>query len=615
MAKVVRWKGHNIVRPGFGTFFNLDGMVNPDLTSEATVFVVGEAAAGQPMELLSAPVIHRFYSSDDMIREFQTGPLAEMAKFLFDPLIAGQREQGIELKGCNEVIAIKTNLSLQASYAVKDAVANTAFTLKDRLWGALGNSTWFKIEVSGTGLKFIAGRAVAPNIGSQDSSDTGGLFSITGVDEWFSLTYTGLDAAATMTFDGTTLTTTTTPAGDPDLSITCTGKTLTQVVSEINATGGGVYTAAVLRTDRAGILATYMDRFVGVNIRGVIGKAMGVSYDMVEWINVSCDYCEATWAGGYEPQAYVAETLLAGGALGDSSTTRIDSALKIASRFNVQYLASGFGGDSVGGGVTLSTANGYFTAHAANCNSLGVPRERLVFISNDDITKAAMYATVRAFNNANVICGNNRLYREGPDEVRTWMGPHTFAAACAAAMAGSPRATPLLWKRIKAYDFDFLAADFDPTVNADFNAAQQAGVNFLEMVDGYIQVANGHTTYSAEDNDGYCNIENRDAMQWWKIIQRRYRKRMIGTKGAGSITAQQILDLTNDANEIMANTNDPDFLLVPGTDEDGNYVRAAEGFTCSMSGGTYYIRGTCRFTTGVRMILDDIVALNPTATV
>lgn len=614
MPKSVRFRGSNIVRPGVVTYHNLDGLLNADLSSEASVLIIGEATAGQPQADAANPVVHTFKSSDSMIDTFVDGNLAECAKFLFDPAMSGQYARGgVPIRGCDTVYAIKTNLSVQSSRTLQDGAAHNALTIKDRLWGIIGDQTWFKIEASGTGIQLTTGRDVEPNVGSQASI----LFSITGTDEWLSVFYTGAALTATMTFDGTTFTTTT-AGGVDDISVVATNRTMTEFVSLINATagaGGGTYTAVVLRADRANVLATYMDRFAGVDIKPpALGKAMGVSYDIVAWVNASCDYCEATWVAGYEPQVY-AKTYLTGGALGDSSTGRITDALKVAARLNVRHIVSGWSGASVGGAVALSVINGYFNTHATNCNRLGSTKERHVYISSSDTTKAALYVTVGAFNNEYMCCGNNRLYREGPDNTKKWMGPHTFAAAVAAMCSGSPRATPMLWKKINACDFDFLATDFDPADDTDFYDAVNKGVIFLEADndDGGIRIAKGITTYNSEDNDGRTMLETVHARMWHKIILRRYQKRQIGMKSAGVLTADEILDITKDAHRVMADASDPDFLLVAGTDEDGNAVPAYYGLTCASSGGAFYVSGNVHFTTGVTWIFNDIAGRLPTS--
>lgn len=623
MPKSIRFKGASVYRPGVITFHNLDDLLNKDLSSEAAVLVIGEAAAGQPQASVTAPVVHTFQSSDAMIDTFISGNLAETAKFLFDPAKAGQYARGgVPIKGCDTVYAIKTNLSLQASFSVRDSYpgGNVAFTVEDRIWGALGNQTYINISAVATGLKFVAGRATAPNVGSQDSDDTGQRFSITGTDEWMSVVYTGGAVAATMTFNGTTWSTTTTGNVD-DISIIGTGLTLTELANLISTTAGGAggtYAATVLRADRANVVCTYMDRCTAVDIKGPAPAApntWGVSYDMVTWINSNCDYVSATWVAGYEPAVNAANAYLTGGAIGDSSSDRITYALQIASRLGIRHVVSGFDSDSVGGAVALATINPLFTTHATNCNRIGSIRERHVYISVDDATKAAMYTTLAAINNENVTAFNNRLYREGPADTKVWMNPHVSAAAVAAMCAGSPRATPMLWKVINASDTDFIATDFDPTNDTDFANGIKNGLCFFEIDpdDGGIRVAKGITTYSSEDNDGRIMMETVHARMWHKILLRRFQKRVIGQKSAGVLTGDEILDITKDAHRLMADPSDPDFLLVAGTDEDGNYVPAYQNLTVTSSGGAFYVTGQVHFTTGVTWIFNDIAGLMPTS--
>lgn len=619
MPKSVRFKGTDLWRPGVVTYHNLDGLLNLDLGAEAAAVVIGEATAGEPQVNATNPVVHAFTNANDMIAYFQGGNLAEAARFLFDPAKAGQTEQGVPIRGCKTVYAIKVNQSSQGSYTINDGAAHDCVTFKGRIYGALDNQTWFKLGVSGTGLKLTAGRDVAPDIGEQVSAT---LFSVTGIDEWLSVTYTGVAATATMAFDGTTFTTTTAGAVD-DLSIAVAGLTVQDLIDTINATASGDYTATLLRADRADTLAAYIDRFTGVNIRAVVASQMGVAWDIVEWTNNNSAYMEATWVGGYEPQTY-SKTYLAGGALGGTTesvgTTRVSWALKVATALSPRFLVSCFNADvddEAAGTTTLDTINAAFNLHATNTNVIGAPTERQVFITSDETTKAGAYTAISAFNNDFVACVIDELYRENELGVRAWMGTHCTACAVAAIMAGSPIATPLTHKYINAYNRRPVCTDFDPTDDTDFQNGISNGILFLESVPGSgIRVAKDITTHVSTDND---------ARRYLHIVEARIRHRVImrrlldgpftGTKGKGQRTAQQILRKVQEAHRQMADTDDPDFILVEGSDEDGNVIPPYRQLQVSITGDQVYITGEITFVEGINWIISDIRATLPQAVV
>jgi hypothetical protein len=613
MARSIRRFGTNITRPGVVTHHNLDGLINLDLGAEAAVLVVGEAYAGQPQANAATPVVHEFTDPQDMVDYFYSGNLADMARCLFDPAMAGQTEQGVPVGGCVTVYAIKTNQSTTATLNLVDSGSTTCLTLTDRYYGVLGNSTWAEIVVSGTGLQLTIGRDVAPDIGEQASI----LFSITGTDEWFSVTYTGVAATCTMDFDGTTFTTTTAGAVD-DLSIVAGTYTVSEMVSLINAAASGDYTAAILRADRTNTQFALCDEFAAVNIRAVVASQMGVTQDMVAWVNANSFYCTATWvrATTNEPDT-VTKSFLSGGTTGvTTAASVITDALRVASRYSPRFVCSGYNAPvGAGGAVTMALINAEFNTHATNCNALGVACERQVFICNADTTKAAMYATIGAFNNEYMAVVNNRIYRENAAGTRTWLGAHCAAAEAAAIMAGSPIATPLTHKYVNAADMDFVATDFDPNNDTDFNNAILYGLLFLETVPGTgIRFAKAITTYRLLDNDARTHLEVVEARIRHRVILRRALDvPEIGHKGRGTRTTDSILRAVIEAHRAMADPDDPDFILVEGTDAAGEVVPPYRNIRVSLSGDVVTVTGEVTFTEAITWIINDFRATLPSA--
>lgn len=625
MPRVVRKWGTDIVRPGVITHHNLSGLVNLDLSDAAAVFICGEADAGEPQAAATSPVVHEFTDPQDMIDRFQSGNLADMARCLFDPAMSGQTEEEVPIQGVRTVYAVKTNQSTQAQFILLDTYAgggNSCLTLKDRYWGAIGNSTWFKIETSGTGFQLTIGRDVEPEIGEQASK----LFSITGVDEWMSVTTTAAFTGATAKLDYNVATpghfVLDSSIALEDMDITVGTMTLAELASLINAFDphgtGPVYAATILRSDRNTVAASYMDDQTLADCKSpAVLKLEGVSYDVVEWVNASSFYCEATWVAGAELQpATKTKTYLAGGATGATSNiSYITDALKVAARFSPRFVVSGYNTSVNGGAIVLSTINTEFLSHASNCNGIGVPCERQVFICNDDTTKAAMYTTIGALNNEYVAVVNNTIYRENAAGTRAWLGAHCAAATAGAIMAGSPVATPLTHKYIRAYDTSFVATDFDPANDTDFANGINYGLLFLETVPGTgFRWAKGISTYRLEDNDARIHLEVVEARIRHKIILRRALDiPFIGHKGKGLRTAQAIERAVLEAHRAMSNPDDPDFILVWGTDDNGDPVPPYRNIRVQVAGSIVYVTGEVTFTIGVTFIFNDFRATLPSA--
>jgi len=622
MPRNIRWKGQTLYRPGAYTFTNMSALTNLDLGAERAIAIIGEADAGKPQASVSDPVYHVFTSAQQMIDTFQSGYLAEVARFAFGPALDGQDEDGVPIGGCDKVYVIKTNQSGQAELTLKDASANDALKIQDLIWGLKGNQTWAKVEASGTGIKIVVGRDNAPNIGEQDSSDASGVFAVAGTDEWISIGpaagFTG--PTATAAFDGTTLTMDSDTAGE-DTTFTATGKTIQELVAEINSFqfgGAQIYEATVLRPERAEVVATYMDEFAATAIAGV-ASFFGVSYDMVTWINANSVYVEATWLGGYVPDTFTT-TYLAGGTQGESTETTIKAALKVAKKINCRFLASAFSDATygAGGAIALSSVNGWITDSLNARNPIGGRSECQGFgcwNHASTLTLAQLVSDFASYNNEWFAVTQNEVYREGPSGTIQWMGAHCMAVAAAAIMAGSPIGTPLTFKYVRAYDFRSVATDFDPDESADFAAAINAGLLFLEADPGVgIRFAKGITTYKTSDNDGHIMLEVVESRLWLhRLLRRNVERPFIGHKGRGVRSANAYKGRVLDVLRAVSNTNDPDVLLIEGTDEQGNTVPPYRDISVWLSGDQLYCDGEITFTQGINWALNEFRATLPTA--
>jgi hypothetical protein len=594
----------------------MSGLANLDLGASASVVVVGEAGAGQHQALATTPVYSTFTDPQDMIDTFLDGNLADVATCLFRPALDGQKEGNSVIRGCDVVYAIKTNATTQASYTVQDGSSNNALTLKDRLWGLYGNNTWFTIDTSGTGFSLTIGRSVVPNVGSQ----TSGLFSITGTDEWVEFGITGAftGASCTLNFDGTDLVFNS-DIGTEDLTVTVGTKTMTEVINEVNAFAPittAAYSATLLRPNRANVAASYMDRTAApLNVFAANVKLWGVSYDVVTWVNASSSYCQATWVGGYEPTTYTA-TFLTGGTTGVSTATTIQDAFKTAKKLNARVLCSAYN-DAVGaaGAIALATVNGYVTTHLNQCNPVGGRVERQGFGCVSSTTKANLWTELQVINNEWYSVTNNTMRREDPNGTIAWLGAHCVAACAAGIVAGSPAATPLTQKYIRAYDMATVTADFDDGVDLDFNTAIENGLLFLEPDPGVgFRFAKGITTYKTEDNDGYTMIEVVGArLRLHRLMRLNMERPFIGSKGRGTRSANAYRGRALKVLQAAANPESDDFILIDGTDSDGNAVPAYRNVRVTLTGDQIVLKADVTFTQGINWTFNEFRATLPSA--
>jgi len=597
-------------------------LANLDIGIDAAIIVIGEADAGQPQANASNPVIHVFTDPQQMIDTFQTGNLAELARCAFDPALDGQDEDGVPIKGCSTVYAIKTNQSTQASHIVASVVGggSTALTLTDRIYGLLGNSTYFSTGVADiTGFVVMIGRLVAPNVGVQVSPS----FGVTSVDEWLQVGITAAftGASCTLSFDGTDLVFNSNIAAE-DLTVTCTGKTMAEIIQEINAfapIAGASYLATLLRGTRTGVLATYMDRTAApVDIFAADKKLWGTSYDVCEWVNANSVYAAATWNGGYRPANNYAVTYLAGGTTGLSTDAAFQAALKVARRLNARFLVNAFDDDMAIAGpavIALETLNGYVATHANTCNPIGGRSERQVFCCSNDITKAALYTWMENFNNEFLQIFGDKVYREGPDGIIAWLGAHCTATMAAAIMAGSPIGTPLTQKYVKCYDFTPVAADFDAADETDFSNSILKGFIILESDPGTgTRFAKGVTTYKTEDNDGHMYPHVVEEVLWvHRMLRKNVERPFVGHKGRGVRTANAYKGRAIKVLMALSNVNDPDVCFVEGTDDQGNPVPPFRNVRVWLSGDQIYLSADVCYAEGITFIFNELRATLPTA--
>ena len=616
MPRNIRWRGTTIYRPGMYTYTDLSGLQNIDLGAAASILVIGEAAAGQPQATAASPVYHAFTNPDDMGSTFQSGNLADVARFAFTPAASGQNEDGVPIRGCDSVYAVKTNQSTQAVATLQDGSAHDAFSIADRIWGLQGNQNWWKVETSGTGVTLTLGRENAPNIGSQTSP----VFGATDVDEWLSLTKTGNFAGSTLTvaFDGTSLVFDSSEVLE-DLTVTVAGKTMQDIIQEINAKdagSGSIYTAVLLRAARTNMLASYLDVLAApLDVYAGTKKLAGVAYDMVEWVNANSVYVTATWIGGYEPQTSTL-AYMAGGTLGYSTETTITEALKTAKKVNTRFLVMAYNEDvGSGSAVSLSLIQEHASTHADQCNPIGGRCERQVFVCTDSITKAALWTELEAINSDWLAAVNHEISRENPSGVVAWMGTHCTATAAAAIMAGSPIGTPLTQKYVRGYDYRPVAADFDDTEETDFAMAITKGLLFLELEAGVgIRFAKGISTYKTSDNDGHIMLEVVEERLWFsRILRRNVESTFIGHKGKGIRSANAYRGLIISVLQALSDPNSPDFIFVSGTDAQGNEIPPYRNIVVWLSGDQLRLGGEVTFTQGINWALNEFTATLPTA--
>jgi len=219
----VFFNGRLIVSPTTASVVNDDAMRNQNLTVRQRCCLVGRAAAGKPKTAL------RFGSPQEAQRELVSGELLDAVLAAFDP----SNETG----GPSTVVAVRVNPATQASLTLKDEGSNDVISLVSTNYGTLQNQIKVKIEAGSlSGLRPTVQRGqdyfTQDNVGRQA----------------FSVVYTGSEATATITVNGTQAVLAA-PAGTTVATIAFSEyPTVQDVVDRINAVAG--FSAEAL--DRSG---------------------------------------------------------------------------------------------------------------------------------------------------------------------------------------------------------------------------------------------------------------------------------------------------------------------------------------------------------------------------
>lgn len=658
----VRFQGRSLTRPGVFTHINVEALNNLLFGDTGVVVAIGEAVAGQPNASATAPTFHVFTDPRAMIDTLVDGRGAQAADLLFNPAKSGQTVGGIPIRGATKVVFLKTNQSTRATSTLKGADTTTdIIQLKDRVWGAEGNFTHVKLTFAvGSdavgGFLVEMGRDRKPNIGTQTSSALGRQTTFTGwdsltaalpdapaggaaLDAWWALQYLPAAAtAATVTYSPSTnaLTTAITGAAGDNLNITLSDfKTISDLIASINAHVSGRYRAVLLRPDRGSAATAVGDAVTAKDIFRTAGAggsdfwpAMGVAYDITKWINDNSAYAEATQltattsptgAGYQAPTTVATKRYFSGGAFGAHATNTtlladLQNALEAAKKVSARKVVSMF--DAAIGALTITSINNEFKTATDAVNDVKFPGEWQTYLALTTTTRAAAIQEAQRINNDFVtMCAGQQPKRVLLDGTEGYISEYGLACIAAGIMAGTPVGTPLTFKYIDALDVK--STGYDPTKLDDIEELLKGGVLHLELVPGKgFRFADGISTYSALDNDARRYLEVVEARLHLRASYRENLEDLfIGAKGKGSVTTRSILDRILAVNRVLADSNNPDQILIDSADENGKALPAYRNFKATLDGSVVRVTGEVTFTQGIRFILSEVFATPPRAVI
>lgn len=462
----VFFNGRLIVSPTTASVVNDDAMRNQNLTVGNIVALVGKAAAGAPKTAL------RFGSPQEAQKALVSGELLDAVLAAFDP----SNQTG----GPFQVVAVRVNPAVQATGVLKDAGAATVVDLKSTNYGLLQNQIKFKVEAASVdGLRVTV----------QQGNDYYSQDNI--ARRAFSVVYTGAEATATITVNGTQAILSA-PAGTPVATLALAEfPTVQDLVDRINAVAG--FAAEAL--DRSGTKAT-VNGLDFVTAQSVKTTAYVVRADLqavIDWINSTGEgFLTATRATGAGTKpAVVGWTFLTGGSDGTTTFNDWADAFEELQKIDVQWVTP-ISGDA----AIHALADG----HVAYMSNVGLKERRAIVGTESGTSDADAIAAAKALNSDRTSLVHLGHYNYDANGKLVLFAPYISAALLAGMFSGVNPGTPLTNKAIKVRG---LERDLrNPT---DTDQLINGGVLCLENTDQGYKVVKSISTWLVNDN--YNRVE------------------------------------------------------------------------------------------------------------
>lgn len=462
----VFFNGRLIVSPTTASVVNDDAMRNQNLTVGNVVALVGRSAAGEPKTAL------RFGSPQEAQRELVSGELLDAVLAAFDP----SNETG----GPFQVVAVRVNPATQATGTMKDASTATVVNLTSTNYGLGQNQIKFKTEAGSLdGLRVTVQRG--QDYYTQDNI----------ARRAFSVVYTGAEATATITVNGTQAILAA-PAGTTVATLALAEyPTVQDLVDRINAVTG--FAAEAL--DRNGPKATLnaLDYVTAQSVKTTAFVVRGDLQAVVDWINSAGEgFLTATRAAGVGTKPAVAAwTFLTGGSDGTTDFDDWSAAFEALESVDVQWVSP----------VSSDSAiHALADAHVAYMSNVARKERRAIVGTAVSTSDADAIAAAKALNSDRTSLVHLGHYNYDGDGNLVLMPPYISAALLAGMFSGVNPGTPLTNKTIKVRG---LERDLrNPT---DTDQLILGGVLCLENTEQGYKVVKSISTWLGNDN--YNRVE------------------------------------------------------------------------------------------------------------
>jgi hypothetical protein len=428
--------------------------------SSSNLVLIGPALGGKPAET------YWFSDYAEATHVLKGGDLLNGVKCAFSP--------GGELKP-QYVGTIRVNSATQAAATLKKTAADI-IDLKTIDYGNLVNQTQYKLEAGATGKKF------------SEKYRTLEYFQDNIKRESLKIQYIGAGTAATITINGTNITTTVTggPGGEDLTLVYASFPDIEAVVSYIN--GQAAYTAEVI-SGQEKAASNELDYITAQDIKTAEITLVSDVQALIDTINEST-YFEATLHSGANrdvPDNVATFTYMSGGTEGANTATEWTAILTAIQQKNIQLL----------GGMTEDSAiQALIKAHIETTNSVTGKSELKSIVGATAQTLAGAKITAAAMNNSAIATCYKKFKWYDYNNVAADFTSMHYAAQLLGQASALDLNVPMTYKHLNDTDLSYT----DCGTLTEIEEAIEAGVIVAEKTPaGIIRTVRSVTSYQSND--------------------------------------------------------------------------------------------------------------------
>jgi len=560
----VFFNGRLIVSPATASVVN-DSALQPQSASVGNVVaLVGRSAGGKPNSIL------RFGSPQEAARMLVSGELLDAVNAAFDP--------SPETGGPESVVAVRVGTATQSTGTLKDSGNATVVNLSSANYGIRENQVQYKVEAgSNAGLRVTVKRG--NDYYSQDNLQR----------RAFSIVYTGAQATATMTINGTQVVLAA-PAGTTVATIDLTQYTsVIDLVDRINVVAG--FEAEVLDGNYNALALQGLDFVTAQSVKtSYIAKADLQA--VVDWLNGNGqDLVRAVRPSnvGNAP-ALVDWTFLTGGSDGTTTYNDWANAFEVLQTVDVQWLTP----------VSADAAvHALADTHAAYMSDVALRERRVICGTAANTTDLQAIDAAKALNSKRTSLVHLGHYNYNAAGKQVLYPPYITAALISGAFSGLNPGTPLTNKAIKVRSLERNLRN--PT---DTDVLIQGGVLAVENADGVFKVVKSITTWLNDRN--YAKVEQSTG---WALdfVSRRVRQALDVLRGAkgGPISLQRAISIAESTLRELARAEPQGPGVLVGDAQSPAY----RNISASLEGDVLRVQFECSPAIPVNYVLVSIFAV------